>query len=427
MLIDEKSDTEIPVWDWVRHKLNDDLELSLRDNEAKNVATECFREFGVNFPGPNVPPRRITFFSNHGALGDTVSAQIIQKHLDRNLWHIWVECTQVAAVWTLFQIQKLLQTNRLRINFSFTTGHELVKALLQTGPEEEPHFAVITSAPVHGYNQSLNYQLMSPIHLERQQVFQKKGGVLNRDSRVYYLGWSTAAAQLKRLSEREDDPALRELTKAKPIPSFSFSEFVSWVRKMKGGDCTVLWKPPLWGLNRDNSLVKISHDDFRSPISLYRRCHGIEPPCIGAFSRLFASKWQSSYTAWKANPTEAFNQFKALIEKWDQTSDFLHSFRLAAGAVRDIDDVQMGIRLVDAKHTVIVNGKHYPLTPRQYDVLSVLANAKKHRLSLANWSKNTRYSKSQPPKVMQQIITKYRDLKPFYHSAGIKGRGYGFF
>ena len=246
MLIGEKNDTKIPVWDWVRRKLNDDLELSLTDNKAKNVARECFREFAGDRSGPNVPPAHITFFRDHDVRDVTASAQILQKNFDRVTWHIWVECTQVAAVWTLFQIKELLQTNSMQINFTFSTGHELVKALHQTDPEEEPHFAVITSAPVHSYDQLLNYQLVSPIHLEGQQVFHKKGGVLNRHSRVFYLGWSTAAAQLKRLREK-DDPALRELTKAKFIPSFSFSEFVSWIRKMRGGDCTLLWKPPLWG------------------------------------------------------------------------------------------------------------------------------------------------------------------------------------
>ncbi len=336
MPIDEKSDTEILVWDWVSSKLEDDLKFSLSDNEAKKVATERFREFGVNFPSPNVPPRRITFFSNHDALDDTVSAQILQTNFDRVTWNIWVECTQVAAVWTLFQIRELLNTNNMQINFTFSTGHELVKALHRIGPEDEPHFAVITSAPVHSYDAPLNYQLMSPIHLEGQQVFRKKSGVLNKHSRVFYLGWSTAAAQLERLRERED-PALRELAKAKPIASFNFSEFVSWVRRMKGGDCTVLWKPPLWGLNRDNTLEKISQEDFLSPISLYRRGSEIKPKVIEAFSRLFISKWESSYTAWKANPTEAFNQFKALIEKWGQTKPFFHSFRLAAGAGRDVE------------------------------------------------------------------------------------------
>ncbi len=426
MLTDELKDTKILVWDWARQKLNDDLELTIKDNQTKKIATECFREFSVNFPDPNLPPKRVPFFPTLTAENDAGLAKTIQTVFDGTVWHIWVECTQVAAVWTLFRIKELLGSNTLRINFNFTTGHELVKAIYQSCPEDEPQFAVITSAPVHSFDKHLDYRLLSPIHLENQQIFQKRGGVLNKHSRVFNLGWSTAAMQLKRLCERGDVES-RGLTAAKSVPSYSFVEFVSWVSKMKGGDCTFLWKPPLWGLNRDKSLVKISDEDFRSPVSLYGRCRNIEPRVVDAFTRLFISKWESNYNTWKNNRAEAFNQFKALIDAWDESSKFLRSFSAASGITGDSAEVTMGVKIDDAQKAVIVDGIHYYLPPRQYDVVRTLARAKSRRLSVKEWVDGSQTKYSQPQKVMQQVIKKYPELKPFYHSAERKGRGYGFF
>lgn len=424
MPTDELKDTKILVWDWVRQKLNDDLELTIRDHQTKKIAAECFREFSVNFPGPNLPPKRVPFFSTLTTEDDAGLAKTIQTAFDGILWHIWVECTQVAAVWSLFRIKELLGSNTLRINFTFTTGHELVKAIYQSCPEDEPQFAVITSAPVHSFDKHLDYRLLSPIHLENQQIFQKKGGVLNKHSRVFHLGWSTAAMQLKKLCERGGEESLG-LAIAKSVPSYSFAEFVNWVSKMKGGDCTLLWKPPLWGLNRDKSLVKISDEDFRSPVSLYCRRRNIEPRIIDAFNRLFISKWESNYNTWKNNRTEAFNQFRALIERWDESSKFLRSFSVASGITGDSTEVAMGVKMDDGQQAVIVEGIHYHLPPRQYAVVRALVSAKKARISLTEWASKTYCS--QPPKVMQQVIKKYPGLKPFYHSAERKGRGYGFF
>ena len=424
MPTDELKDTKILVWDWVRQKLNDDLELTIKDNQTKKIATECFREFSVNFPDPNLPPKRVPFFPTLTAENDAGLAKTIQTAFDGTLWHIWVECTQVAAVWTLFRIKELLGSNTLRINFTFTTGHELVKALYQACPEDEPHFAVITSAPVHSFDKHLDYQLLSPIHLENQQIFQKKGGVLNKHSRVFHLGWSTAAMQLKKLCERRGVEPLG-LAAAKSVPSYSFAEFVNWVSKMKGGDCTLLWKPPLWGLNRDDSLAKISNEDFRSPVSLYCRRRDVEPRIIEAFTRLFISKWESNYNTWKNNRTEAFNQFRALMERWNESSKFLRSFSLAAGIGSVAAEVAMGVKMDDSRRAVVADGIPYYLSSREYAVVSVLVSVKPGRLSLKQWKERSSFD--QPPKVMLQILKKYPELKPRYHSAQRKGRGYGFF
>ena len=90
-------------------------------------------------------------------------------------------------------------------------------------------------------------------------------------------------------------------------------------------------------------------------------------------TRVRLSVWESCYRTWKKNPAEAFNQFKVLLDAWNETSTYLRSFSLASGITSGSTEVAMGVKMDGEHTTVIADGNRYYLSPRRYAVVRALA------------------------------------------------------
>lgn len=326
---------------WAKAKMQDDFQLAVRKlSDTPSTGDDTFSDHGklrfdalrkLTPPGrdPKIP-EEVDIYPDYDEVPEFKELPQLGAEILEGRFTVWSECTQVGALWTLLEINKLVKEEldrRLDIDHHFTTGHELVNVLSSTGPQDQPQFAVITCAPVHLYRVPLPYRFMNPIHLEKQFFLQKGNNAPDQPGRVFQLFFSTAEAYLQDPSVENDLQFRDGFT---TVNCHTFENLVqSAQRKMNDGDYLIAWRPLSDGMVYKYKLNK--HQlPYCSPIALYRRTE-LSDEVANQFTQLFFSTWESCRRQNKADPDKAFKKFTSLLDEQGWQRNFLAYFRWAAG------------------------------------------------------------------------------------------------